>query len=85
MLTAPPLIGRSHPGINFSRLEIGGDLGGLVMVVGSVAGLLIGLPAARLFFGAAMLGAVLVAVGLSACRRRRARLQAQLRLARLDS
>jgi hypothetical protein len=64
MLTAPPLIGRSHPGINFSRLEIGGDLGGLVMAVGSVVGLLIGLPAARLFFGAALLGAVLVAVVL---------------------
>jgi hypothetical protein len=33
-----------HPGINFSKLEIGGDVGGLVFAAGSVLAVLIGLP-----------------------------------------
>jgi len=33
-----------HPGINFSRMDVGGDLGGLVFTVGSVVAVLIGLP-----------------------------------------
>jgi hypothetical protein len=33
-----------HPGINFSKLEIGGDVGGLVFAAGSVTAVLIGLP-----------------------------------------
>lgn len=33
-----------HPGINFSKLEVGGDIGGLVFAAGSVAAVLIGLP-----------------------------------------
>jgi hypothetical protein len=71
MLTAPPLIGRSHPGINFSRLEVGGDLGGFVATVGIVATLLIGLPQARAFFCGALGGGVLIAVALGAWTRRR--------------
>lgn len=70
MLTAPPLIGQSHPGINFSRLEVGGDLGGLVAMAGIVASLLIGLPEARMFLGGAFAGGVLIAVALGAWRRR---------------
>ena len=33
-----------HPGINFSKLEVGGDIGGLVFAAGSVIAVLIGLP-----------------------------------------
>ena len=33
-----------HPGINFSKLEVGGDIGGLVFTAGSVVAVLIGLP-----------------------------------------
>jgi hypothetical protein len=33
-----------HPGINFSKLEVGGDVGGLVFAAGSVTAVLIGLP-----------------------------------------
>ena len=33
-----------HPGINFSRMDLGGDIGGLVFTVGSVVAVLIGLP-----------------------------------------
>ncbi len=69
MLTSPPLIGRGHPGINFSRLEIPGDLGGLVFVVGTIATMLIGLPEARWFFAGALAGGALLA-GLLLLRRR---------------
>ena len=30
-----------HPGINFSRLEVGGDIGGLVFAAGSVVAVLL--------------------------------------------
>ena len=33
-----------HPGINFSRMDVGGDIGGLVFAAGSVVAVLIGLP-----------------------------------------
>jgi hypothetical protein len=33
-----------HPGINFSKLEVGGDIGGLAFAAGSVIAVLIGLP-----------------------------------------
>jgi hypothetical protein len=33
-----------HPGINFSSMDVGGDLGGLVFAAGSVVAVLIGLP-----------------------------------------
>jgi hypothetical protein len=66
VLTAPPLIGRSHPGINFSRLEIPGDVGGLVFTVGVVITMLIGLPLARPFFCGAFAGGLLVAAAIRA-------------------
>ena len=47
-----------HPGINFSKLEVGGDLGGLVFTVGSVVAVLIGLPEiAPLYLGSMACGA----------------------------
>jgi hypothetical protein len=33
-----------HPGINFSSMDVGGDIGGLAFAVGSVVAVLIGLP-----------------------------------------
>ena len=52
-----------HRGINFSSLEIGGDFGGMVFVVGTVVCLLIGLPEARvMFFGGLAGGAIVAAI-----------------------
>ena len=52
-----------HRGINFSSLEIGGDFGGLVFVVGTIVCLLIGLPEARvMFFGGLAGGAIVAAI-----------------------
>ncbi len=73
MLTAPPLIGDSHPGINISRILVGGDLGGAVAAVGTIVIVLIGLPEARTFFAAALAGGVLVAIALGQLTRRRLR------------
>jgi hypothetical protein len=53
-----------HPGINFSKLEVGGDIGGLVFTAGSVAAVLIGLPSiAPLYIGSLACG-VLLAVAI---------------------
>ena len=53
-----------HPGINFSKLEVGGDIGGLVFAVGSVVAVLIGLPSiAPLYIGSLACG-VLLAVAI---------------------
>jgi hypothetical protein len=46
-----------HPGINFSKLEVGGDIGGLVFAAGSVIAVLIGLPSiAPLYLGSMACG-----------------------------
>jgi hypothetical protein len=51
-----------HPGINFSKLEVGGDVGGLVFAAGSVVAVLIGLPWIAPLYLASMLCGVGVAV-----------------------
>ena len=51
-----------HPGINFSRMDVGGDLGGLVFTVGSVVAVLIGLPWIAPLYLASLAGGVGVAV-----------------------
>ena len=51
-----------HPGINFSRLEVGGDIGGLAFAVGSVVAVLIGLPCIAPLYAASMLCGAGVAV-----------------------
>jgi len=43
-----------HPGINFSKLEVGGDIGGLVFAAGSVIAVLIGLPSIAPLYLASM-------------------------------
>ena len=49
-----------HPGINFSKLEVGGDIGGLAFTVGSVVAVLIGLPwIAPLYIASMAAGAAL--------------------------
>jgi hypothetical protein len=65
-----------HRGINFSRLEIPADAGGLIFTAGSVVALLIAIPPFRWF----LLGAI-VAGAVAACvifRWRRAHLSALL-------
>jgi len=51
-----------HPGINFSKLEIGGDIGGFVFAAGSVIAVLIGLPSIAPLYLASMLCGAGVAV-----------------------
>jgi hypothetical protein len=51
-----------HPGINFSRTDVGGDLGGLVFAVGSVVAVLIGLPYIAPLYLASLVCGVGVAV-----------------------
>jgi hypothetical protein len=58
------------PGINISRIRIGGDLGGLFFVVGTVGCLLIGVPTARPFFADTMAGGCLLAIALGWWHRR---------------
>lgn len=60
-----------YPAINISRIRIGGDLGGLIFVVGMVGCFLIGLPEARTFFGWSLAGGVVVAAILFVWHRRR--------------
>jgi hypothetical protein len=50
-----------YPGINISRIRIGGDVGGVVFVVGIVVSLLVGLPETRGFFAGTLGGGVTVA------------------------
>jgi hypothetical protein len=52
-------------GINFSSLEVDGNLGGAVFTIGSVVCLLIGLPIARVLIGGALAGGILVAAALA--------------------
>ncbi len=59
------------PAINISRIRIGGDLGGLIFVVGMEVCLLVGVPAARTFLGLSLAGGVLVAAVLLMWHRRR--------------
>jgi hypothetical protein len=59
-----------HRGINFSCLEVEGDLGGAVFMVGSVVCLLIGLPMARVLFAGGLVGGAILAVAISWWHRR---------------
>ena len=52
-------------GINFSTLEVDGNLGGAVFMIGSVVCLLIGLPMARVLFGGAVVGGAILAVAIA--------------------
>lgn len=49
------------PEINFSRITVGGDMGGLLVAVGSVVILMIGLPGMRAYLAAALVSGVLFA------------------------
>ena len=51
-----------HPGINFSKLEVGGDVGGLVFAAGSVAAVLVGLPCIAPLYLASMIAGAALAV-----------------------
>ncbi len=60
-----------HPEINMSRIKVGGDLGGLIFVIGVVVCTLIGVPSSRGFFGLSLAGGVVVAAVLLLWHRRR--------------
>ena len=51
-----------HPGINFSKLEVGGDIGGLIFAAGSVVAVLIGLPEIAPLYIASMIAGAALAV-----------------------
>ena len=51
-----------HPGINASKMPVGGDVAGLIIVVSIVAIALIGLPSSRWFLGASLAFGVVMAV-----------------------
>ena len=53
--------GERRPEINLSSIPVGGNIGGLMFMAGSMAILVAGLPAWRWFFGAAVVGGVLTA------------------------
>lgn len=56
--------------INFSRLPVEANAGGLIFVVGAVSAILIGLSEARWFFAVTFLLGAIVATGLVFWRRR---------------
>jgi hypothetical protein len=58
------------PGINISRIRIGGDLGGVVFVVGMTVSLLVGLPETRGFCAGTLGGGVMVAATIAWWHRR---------------
>lgn len=60
-----------HPGINFSSMDVGGDLGGFVFAAGSVVAVLIGLPWLIPVYAASVVLGVLVALALHAWHTRR--------------
>jgi hypothetical protein len=53
--------GERRPEINFSRTPVGGNIGGLIFMAGSMAILVSGLPMWRWFFGVAVVGGLLTA------------------------
>jgi hypothetical protein len=53
--------GQQRPEINLSRIPVGGNIGGLIFMAGSMGILVAGLPGWRWFFGAAVVGGVLTA------------------------
>jgi hypothetical protein len=61
VVTAPDADGTRRPEINLSRIVVGGNVGGLIFMAGSMAILVAGLPSWRWFFAAAALGGVLTA------------------------
>ena len=62
-----------YPGINISRIRVGGDLGGVVFVVGMTVCLLVGLPETRGFFAGTLGGGAMVAAVIAWWHRRHQR------------
>ena len=70
-----------RPEINFSKVVVGGDLGGLVFAVGCVVAVLGGFPTFIPLFVASLVLGVLLAVGLIGWRRTHAPRATSLRAA----
>jgi hypothetical protein len=67
---APPESAKRLAGINIASIRVGGDAGGLIFVVGSVAIVMLGLPSVRWFLLASVLAAgALAAVRIAWARR----------------
>jgi hypothetical protein len=65
-LSSADVVTPRRPEINLSAIRIGANAGGLIFAVGSIAILVLGLPAWRWFFLAAFVGGLLVAWALAA-------------------
>jgi len=61
----------NDPAIDISRIRIGGDVAGLIFVVGTVVCLLAGVPVARTFFGLTLAAGTVLAVLIAWWHRRR--------------
>jgi hypothetical protein len=61
LLNAAAPDGTNRPEINLSRIPVGGNIGGLIFMAGSMGILVAGLPGWRWFFGAAVVGGFLTA------------------------
>jgi hypothetical protein len=62
---AAPLMWSPSPQINFSSMDVAGDIGGLIFVVGSVLIVVVGLPAVIVFLFAGTAAGCVVAWGLA--------------------
>jgi hypothetical protein len=58
-----------HPGITMHKIHVGGDVGGLLFVVASIAAVLLGIPTAWYFFAIALAGGLGVAAILQRAHR----------------
>ena len=68
LAVADPQTG-TRPEINFSRVPVAGNVGGLIFAVGSMVIVIVGLPEIRWFLLAALVSGVCAAAGLFAWRR----------------
>ncbi len=72
------------PTINIAHIPVGADIGGLVFAVGCVAIYIIGLEPVRVFFAAAVVAGVGVAILLRIWHRRRSRKDPPNRMLGID-
>jgi len=58
-------------GINIASIHVGGDVGGLIFVLGSIAIVMLGLPSVRWFLIASIVAATVMAIARISWRERR--------------
>lgn len=52
---------RFHPGISIHKIQVGGDVGGLLFVIAAIAAVLMGIPSSWSFFVLAIGGGLVMA------------------------